>query len=84
VTADLLGWSSTMTDTREIPAVRPLTEDHFPTVVLHPVFDLPPAPVPVPQRLPKRLRRRAAAHLALAFTAAAGFATALVAGGVLS
>lgn len=50
------------TDTRELPRVyvgTPLEE--APTQLLHVVFDMPPAPIP--QRLPKRLRRRVAAWL---------------------
>jgi hypothetical protein len=87
--APLLGWSSTMSDTIDLGTLwrnelRPTTAE------LHVVFDMPPPPpLPAPARLPKRLRRRAAAHLADAFhssiltraallaTAVAGFATAI-------
>jgi hypothetical protein len=69
MTTDLLGWSSTMTDTIELPRV--LRGELQPTMELS-ILDLPPAPdeapAPAPQRLPKRLRRRRAyAHLAAAW-----------------
>jgi hypothetical protein len=86
--APLLGWSSTMSDTIDLGVLFPPT--YWQTTVMHPVFDMPPPPpLPAPARLPKRLRRRAAAHLADAFhssiltraallaTAVAGFATAI-------
>jgi hypothetical protein len=83
---------SPMTDTTEIPCLsgaRLAAADTewipFPVAFA----DAPPPPLPAPVRLPKRLRRRAAAHLADAFhssiltraallaTAVAGFATAI-------
>jgi hypothetical protein len=76
-----------MTDTTELPLLSGarLAAAETQWIPLPVTFVGPPEPQPqpTPQRLPKRLRRRAAAHLALAFTAAAGFATALLAGGVL-
>jgi len=62
MTADLLGWSSPMTDTHELPAIYvgvPLED--APTMALNtePIpfpWTLPPVPAPV--RLPKRIRRR--------------------------
>jgi hypothetical protein len=82
-----LGWSSTDTGTTELPRIYWQPLEDAPTQVLHVVFDLPPspqeAPTPPPRRLPRRLRRRAASHLALLATAAAGFTTALTAGGAL-
>jgi hypothetical protein len=81
-----LGWSSVDTGTTELPRIYWQPIEEHPTTVLHPVFDLPPspqeAPTPPPQRLPRRLRRRAATHLALLVTSTAGFAAAL-AGAVL-
>jgi len=62
MTADLLGWTSTMTDTHELAAVYvgvPLED--APTMVLttEPLpFPWLLPPVPAPTRLPRRLRRR--------------------------
>jgi hypothetical protein len=84
--APFLGWSS-MTDTCELPLFSGARLAEAPTtfIPLAVAFaDVPPRPdqAPPPQRLPKRLRRRAG-HLLLAATSVAGFATALLAGGVL-
>jgi hypothetical protein len=80
-----LGWSSTATDTQELnmsSARFAAAETAF--IPLAVAFAAPPPrPEPAPVRLPKRLRRRAASHLALLATSAAGFATAIAAAGAL-
>jgi hypothetical protein len=82
---------SPMTDTTEIPMLSGarLAAADTAWIPFPAVFADPPPAAPAPVRLPKRLRRRAAAHLADAFhssiltraallaTAVAGFATAI-------
>jgi hypothetical protein len=70
--AELARWTPA-TDTQEIPRVQRGTPVADLLTMELSILDLPPRPdeaPPVPQRLPKRLRRRGLAHVAAAWRAA--------------
>lgn len=79
-----VAWSS-MSDTVDLPLMSGarLAAAETQWIPLPIAFADPPPPPPTPVRLPKRLRRRTAGHVALLAASLSGFATAIAAGGLL-